>query len=196
LGKVSVVPIGLSDRRFPQPAQVALMARLRGRWRHLVFALGRMTYYKGFEVLVEAARWLPEDCGVIIGGQGERLEALRRQASQAGLQDRVLFPGHIPDDDLASYFEACDVFCVPSTQRAEDIAGSGVPWVNQHGRTGLNVPVGDARALAAALCRLLADDGLREEFAGGARRRHEEEFSAGRMIQRVLALYHQLPARR
>ena len=215
LGKVSVVPIGLSDRRFPQPAQVALVARLRGRWRHLVFALGRMTYYKGFEVLVEAARWLPEDCGVIIGGQGERLEALRRQASQAGLQDRVLFPGHIPDDDLASYFEACDVFCVPSTQRAEaycvamveamavgrpvvasDIAGSGVPWVNQHGRTGLNVPVGDARALAAALCRLLADDGLREEFAGGARRRHEEEFSAGRMIQRVLALYHQLPARR
>jgi rhamnosyl/mannosyltransferase len=188
--------------------------QLRGRWRHLVFALGRMTYYKGFEVLVEAARWLPDDCCVIIGGQGERLEALRRQASQAGLDDRVHFPGHVPDDDLASYFEACDVFCMPSTQRAEaycvamveamavgrpvvasDIAGSGVPWVNQSGCTGLNVPVGDSRALAAALCRLLADDELRHELARGARRRQEEEFGAARMIQRVLPLYRQPPGR-
>jgi hypothetical protein len=42
LGKVTVVPIGLRDRRFPKPAQAARIAQLRGRWRHLVFALGRM----------------------------------------------------------------------------------------------------------------------------------------------------------
>lgn len=214
LGKVVVVPIGLSSRRFPAHAQDAGVVRLGSRWRRVVFALGRMTYYKGFEVLIEAARQLPDDCGVIIGGHGERLEALRQRVRQAGLQDRVELPGHIPDDQLASYFEACHVFCMPSTLRSEaygvamveamalgrpvvasDIAGSGVPWVNQHGRTGLNVPVGDAAALAASLSRLLADEDLRLELGQGARRRYEEEFNAARMTQRVLALYRDLMAR-
>ena len=214
LSKVTVVPIGLSDRRFPSLGAPEAVSRIRGRWRHVVFALGRMTYYKGFDVLVQAARELPDDCGVIIGGHGERLEVLRRQVVLQGLQDRVLLPGHIPDDELPSYFAACDVFCMPSTLRAEaygvamveamavgrpvvasDIAGSGVPWVNQHGRTGLNVPVGDSSALAAALTRLLVDDGLRRQLARGARHRYEEEFSAARMTQRVLALYRELLAR-
>jgi len=165
-------------------------------------------------VLVQAARGLPDDCGVVIGGHGERLEALRQQVAEQGLADRVHLPGHIPDDELPSYFAACDVFCMPSTLRAEaygvamveamavgrpvvasDIAGSGVPWVNQHGRTGLNVPVGDPSALATALSGLLADDDLRQQLASGARRRYEEEFGAARMTQRVLALYRELLAR-
>lgn len=34
-----------------------------------------------------------------------------------------------------------------------DIAGSGVPWVNSHGKSGLNVPPGDTRAPAGACQR-------------------------------------------
>lgn len=211
LGKVAVVPIGMSDNR-PQACRLrAAEVRQRVRGRHLVFALGRMTYYKGFEVLIEAAKQLPDDCAVIIGGHGELLDDYRHRVARAGLGGKVHLPGHIPDDELASYFEACDVFCMPSTLRAEaygvamveamavgrpvvasDIIGSGVPWVNLHGRTGLNVPVGDASALAAALVRLLSDDAWRHELGRGARRRYEEEFSAARMTQRVLALYRSL----
>lgn len=214
LHKVAVVPIGMSDNR-PQACRLrAAEVRQRVRGRHLVFALGRMTYYKGFEVLIEAAKQLPDDCAVIIGGHGELLDEYRHQVAQAGLSGKVLLPGHIPDDELASYFKACDVFCMPSTLRAEaygvamveamsvgkpvvatDIAGSGVPWVNQHGRTGLNAPVGDAKALAAALTTLLADHAQRLALGQAARRRYEEEFSAARMTERVLALYRDLLAR-
>ncbi len=214
LGKVAVVPIGMSDNR-PQACRLrAAEVRQRVRGRHLVFALGRMTYYKGFEVLIEAARQLPDDCAVIIGGHGELLDEYRHRVARAGLGGKVQLPGHIPDDELASYFEACDVFCMPSTLRAEaygvamveamavgrpvvasDITGSGVPWVNQHGRTGLNVPVNDAGALADALRSLLSDDTLRHALGQGARRRYEEEFSAARMTARVLDLYRSLLAR-
>lgn len=209
--KVAVVPIGMSDNRPQACALRASELRQRLRGRRMVFALGRMTYYKGFEVLIEAARQLPDDCAVIIGGDGELLEALRHRVASSGLGGKVQLPGHIPDDELASYFEACDVFCMPSTLRAEaygvamveamavgrpvvasDIAGSGVPWVNQHGRTGLNVPVGDAGALAAALARLLGDEALRAQLGHGARQRYEEEFTAARMTGRVLALYREL----
>lgn len=214
LGKVHVVPIGMSDNRAQACRIRAADVRQRLRGRHLVFALGRMTYYKGFEVLIEAAKRLPDDCVVLIGGHGELLDQYRHHVASSGLSGKVHLPGHIPDDELASYFEACDVFCMPSTLRAEaygvamveamavgrpvvasDIIGSGVPWVNQHGRTGLNVPVGDAQALAGALRSLLADDAWRRELGIGARRRYEEEFSASRMTEQVLALYRELLAR-
>jgi rhamnosyl/mannosyltransferase len=75
---------------------------------------------------------------------------------------------------------------------ASDITGSGVPWVNQHGRTGLNVPVGDANALAQALRELLVDTPRRIALGQGARKRYEEEFSAARMTERTLAVYRNL----
>jgi glycosyltransferase involved in cell wall biosynthesis len=188
--KVAVVPIGISDNRGSACSQKAAAIRQRYRGRRLVFALGRMTYYKGFDVLVEAAAALSEHCAVLIGGDGELLDHYRTMVARRGLAGKVHLLGHILDDDLASHFEACDLFCMSSTVRAEaygvaileamvmgkpvvatDIGGSGVPWVNRHGETGLNVPAGDAPALAAALNRLLDDDALRARMGAAARRR-------------------------
>lgn len=211
LSKLHVVPIGMSDNHMA--ADMQLVASLRRRWRgrHMVFALGRMTYYKGFEVLIKAAQRLPADCVVVVGGDGELLDDFRHRVARSGLAGRVEFPGHIPDDELPSYFAACDVFCMPSTLRSEaygvaiveamalgkpvvasDIAGSGVPWVNQHGHTGLNVPVADPDGLAAALTRLLHDEPLRQRLGRQARQRFEAEFGAAQMTRRVLAVYRSL----
>jgi rhamnosyl/mannosyltransferase len=72
---------------------------------------------------------------------------------------------------------------------ATDIAGSGVPWVNLHGRTGLNVPVREPATLTAALHELLADDALRARLGAAARQRYEQEFRAELMTQRMVDLY-------
>jgi glycosyltransferase involved in cell wall biosynthesis len=192
--KVHVVPIGVSDHRSQACAAKVAEIQQAFRGRRLVFALGRMTYYKGFEVLIEAARRLPQDCAVLIGGDGELLEHYRGIVNRSGLAGKVHLPGHIADDMLASCFKACDVFCMPSTVRAEaygvaileamvmgkpvvasNVQGSGVPWVNQHGSTGLNVPVADAAALAES-----------------ARARYEREFTAETMTDRTLGLYRRL----
>jgi rhamnosyl/mannosyltransferase len=170
-----------------------------------------MTYYKGFDVLIEAVSRLPEQVGLMIGGEGELLGRMQRLVDKKGLGERVQLLGHVPDDHLASYFEACDVFCMSSTVRSEaygvamleammmgkpvvatDIAGSGVPWVNQHALTGLNVPAGDADALAEALWRLLSSTDLLETYGQRARERYSREFAAGRMVERTLGLYREL----
>lgn len=211
--KISVIPIGISDHRGAACSQQAAELKRRFRGRRLVFALGRMTYYKGFDVLVQAAEQLPEDCAVLIGGEGELLERLRADVARRGLAGKVHLPGHIPDDELPSHFEACDIFCMASTVRAEaygvamleamvmgkpvvamDIDGSGVPWVNRHLETGLNVPPGDAHALASALNRLLTDETLRQRLGAAARDRYEAEFGADRMTQSLLALYRRISA--
>jgi glycosyltransferase involved in cell wall biosynthesis len=75
---------------------------------------------------------------------------------------------------------------------ASDIAGSGVPWVNRHGETGLNAPAGDVEALASALRRLSDDEPLRKRMGAAARRRYENHFTAATMSAHVLELYDSL----
>jgi rhamnosyl/mannosyltransferase len=212
--KIAVIPIGISDNRPEACSMKAAALRARFGGRRIVFALGRMTYYKGFDILIEAAALLPRDCVVLVGGDGELLPAYRAKVAEGGLGDRIRFLGHVNDADLASHFEACDVFCMPSTVRAEaygvamleamvmgkpivatDIPGSGVPWVNRHEETGLNVPVREPAALARALTQLLADDALRRRLGAAARRRYECEFGAEMMTRRMLGLYRRLGSR-
>ncbi len=209
--KVSVIPIGISDDRRPADADAADVLRQRYGGRRIVFALGRMAYYKGFDVLIRAAAALPDDTVVLIGGDGEMLPQLREQVASEGLAHKVRLLGHVQDGELAAYFLACDVFCMSSTVRSEaygvvlleammmgkpiiatDIVGSGVPWVNQHGLTGFNVPVGQPVELARLLSRLLADDALRARMGQAARARYLREFDAALMTQHVVALYRRL----
>ena len=88
-----------------------------------------------------------------------------RLARDLGLAERVKFVGFIPDSELVAYYEACDVFCMPSVERAEQFGlvqleamycakpvvatrlGTGVEYVTLDGETGLLVTdEGAARA--------------------------------------------------
>jgi len=206
-----VIPIGISDNCMTDRGDKAAAIRRQYQGRRIVFSLGRMTYYKGFDVLIDAASGLPADCAVPLGGDGELLERYRSTVKRRDLSGKVHFLGHINDDDLPSYFKACDVFCMPSTVRAEaygvamveamvmgkpivasDIEGSGVPWVNVDGETGFNVPVRQPHALSKALNRLLDDYGLRARAGAAARKRYQDDFSAELMTRRALELYRRL----
>ena len=206
--RLEVIPIGISDRApLAHPGKVREI-RQRHLGRRLVFGLGRLTYYKGFDTLIEAAQHLPDDVVVLIGGDGDMRNELSARIQAQGLTSRVQLLGRISDEELPSYLAACDVFCMPSTLRAEAfgvamveammmgkpvvaclIPGSGVPWVNHHEISGLNVEPGDAAALADALHRLLVDTAMMSSCGKMARLRYESEFSAELMVRRTLALY-------
>jgi glycosyltransferase involved in cell wall biosynthesis len=72
----------------------------------------------------------------------------------------------------------------------------GIPEVIRHEETGLQVPDGDAEALAAALQRLLGDRSLRERLIGQGQRFITERFSAGSAVRPFLALYDDVARRR
>jgi len=209
--KVEVIPIGITPIDSRGAADKARALRERFGGRKIVFSLGRMTYYKGFDVLIDAARLLPADAVVVAGGGGELLQTYRERVAAAGLAGRIEFVGRIPDEDLPGYFEAASVFCLSSIVRAEaygvvlleamamgkpivttDIPGSGVPWVNQHEITGLNVPVGESRAMATALTRILEDDTLAARFGEAGKQRFLTHLTAEAMVARTLSLYQRL----
>lgn len=216
--KVEVIPIGISlpelGRAPVREAAIedqAAILKLRYGGRRIVFSLGRMTYYKGFDVLIDAVRDLPDDVVVLVGGSGELLQSYRESVLSKGLVGRIEFVGRIADGDTPAYFKAAEAFCLASIVRAEafgvvlleamaaglpivttEIPGSGVPWVNQHGVTGMNVPIGDAPALADALNSLLADRHRARVMGEAGRQRFLQHFTASKMVCATAGLYGRL----
>ncbi|MES2187000.1 MAG: glycosyltransferase [Pseudomonadota bacterium] len=211
--KRHVIPYGLDFGTLALDARTTrLSAELRqvAAGRALVFALGRHVYYKGFDVLVEAMRQV--DALLVLGGDGPLRPQLQAQVAAAGLGDRVVFPGRIPEPDLPAYFNACDIFCLPSVERSEAFGlvqleamacgkpvvntqlHNGVNVVNVEGETGWTVPVRDAAALAGALNGLARNPALRQRMGEAGRARAFGEYSLASMAQRHVQLYEGLLA--
>jgi rhamnosyl/mannosyltransferase len=203
------VPYGLDLSRFADRPPLADEIRHRFGGRFLVFALGRHVYYKGFEYLIRAMSGVP-GAVLALGGEGPLTEDLRRLAAHLGTGERVVFAGRIPDAELPAWYHACDVFCLPSVERAEAFGiaqveamacgkpvvccrlDNGVNWVNRDGETGLAVPPADPAALAAALTRLQSDAALRERLGEAARRRAFAVFTSEAVAKGTLAVYREV----
>jgi glycosyltransferase involved in cell wall biosynthesis len=171
----------------------------------IIFALGRHVYYKGFDVLIDAMQQV--DAQLILGGDGPLKAELQQQAERLGISHKVIFTGSIIEADLAAYFNACDVFCLPSVEQSEAFGlvqleamacgkpvvctqlNNGVNVVNQAGVTGLAVPVRDATALAEALNMLLNDDALRAKLGQQAKTHAISGYSLTAMSNSHVALY-------
>lgn len=212
--KITVVPIGVRDAKhegtdldLPQ----SIEARVSGK--KIILAVGRLVPYKGFKVLIEAVKHLGTDSAVVIVGGGPLQQDLQQAVDVADMNDRVVLAGRLSDAALHALFERATLYCLPSTYRAEafgvvlleamayglpivatDIPGSGVPWVNQHGVSGLNVPVGDAKALAEACNSILGSEKLRSVLSEGARQRFLAEFTEAASVKRMMSVYDRLLA--
>lgn len=204
--QLHVIPYGFDLARFE--ASPAAVARIQQRFPGpRLFALGRHVYYKGFDRLIRAMTRLPPDTQLIIGGIGPLTESWRALAAELGVGERVHFVGLIDDAELAAWYTACDVFCLPAISEAEAFGivqveamacarpvvstslNSGVSVVNRHEETGLLVPPDDVEALAAAIARLLADESLRQRLGSQARAHALKEFSLEAMGERTLAVF-------
>ena len=204
--KLRTIPLGVSPVH-PHPDGVrAIRERYAGR--KIVFALGRLIAYKGFNHLIEAAALLPDDYVVLIGGTGPLSGQLAAQIEAAGIGHKAVLLGYIPAEAVDNYYGACDVFCLSSIWKTEafgmvqieamscakpvvatNIPGSGVPWVNAHGVSGLNVEPENPAALAKAIVEITASDAVYEQFCERAAQRYASLFTKERMMREYHALY-------
>jgi glycosyltransferase involved in cell wall biosynthesis len=149
----------------------------------LVFA-GRLGPQKAVGTLLQALVHVPV-ATLVVAGDGPERAALERRAAELGLDGRVRFLGSVPREAVLRLFRAADASVLPSAWEnfphtvVEALAVGcpviatavgGVPEVVVDGENGLLVPAGDVTALAAAIERLLSDDGLRARLADSAAR--------------------------
>ncbi|MBF0465026.1 MAG: glycosyltransferase [Nitrospirae bacterium] len=207
--KAVTIPIGVATEHLASNKEEVAAIRKLHEGKKIIFSLGRLIYYKGYEHLIKAASELGEGYSVIIAGEGPLRERLSNMVKSMGLSDRVFLPGHIPDRQLGTYYEACDLFCLPSVERSEAFGIviieamsfgkpvvatklAGVGWVNQHGVTGINVEPGDPTELSHAIKLILNGKEMYNRFSINCRERFMNFFTREKMAQSAVKLYKNL----
>jgi rhamnosyl/mannosyltransferase len=175
--------------------------------------VGRLRYYKGLEYLLNALPAVPE-ARLTVVGTGPMQREWKALASELGLDGRVRWMGDVGEQELPSFYSACDVFVLPCSERSEAFGmvqleamaagkpviscdvNTGVAWVNQNEMTGIVVPPKNAEALGRAITRLLGDKTLRERMGRAGQARVALEFTVEKMVDRVMRVYEEALARR
>lgn len=146
--------------------------------RAYLLAAGRLTYQKGFDVLINAFSLLVRqgvDLDLVIAGEGGERSALLRLAAQLGVAERVRLVGHTPD--LEGWMTAAFAFVLSSryegfpnvllealacgTAAIATDCPSGPREILDSGAAGLLVPCEDPAAIAHAVMTLHTDPDLR-----------------------------------
>jgi len=171
------------------------------------FTFGRLSYYKGIDVLVKAyvdhGESLPP---LVIAGKGQ-MSALIIEAKKLIPEKIIFIPRHLTENEKNALLDKCSFFVFPSTHVSEafgitqleamlhakavinTLLPTGVPWVSIDGLTGLTVPVGDSKKLADAIYRLHKDEVLRNDYGKAARARVFDQFSDQIVLNKLSDFY-------
>lgn len=204
--KSVVIPLGLNPKKLQIKESKVKEIKERFKNKPILFTLGRLTYYKGFEYLIEAIKEL--NCYLLIGGSGPLKYKLENLIKKLKIESKVFLLGRIKDEDLGSYYQACDIFCLPSIYKTEAfglvqaeamyfgkpivstrIKGSGVDWVNKDNITGLTVEPKNINSLHKAIKIILHNTELKNKFGENAKKRFKENFDIKIVASNILNLY-------
>ncbi|MFV8836704.1 glycosyltransferase [Aquisalimonas sp. APHAB1-3] len=207
--RTQVIPLGLEEQRYPVPSAERIRAWKARVGEGFFFFVGVLRYYKGLHILLEALQHTNHR--VIIAGEGPMETALKEQARKLGLGERVIFTGHLHDDeDKMALLRLCRAKVFPSHLRSEAFGVSlieatmaarplittelatGTSYVNQHEETGLVVRPADPQALADAMERLVQEPDTAQRLANGARQRFETHLTADVSLAQYAGLYRSL----
>ncbi|HXJ20296.1 MAG TPA: glycosyltransferase family 4 protein [Polyangia bacterium] len=202
--RAQIVPLGVDVARF-----AAAPSRPMGPpWRLLHVA--NLNRVKDQTTLLAALRRVVDrlgDARLDCVGEDALAGGVQRQAHALGLGERIAFHGFLPQDQLAAFYRQAHLHVLASRHESQGVvvleaAAAGLPTVGT--RVGLldtlapaaacAVPVGDAAALADAICALLGDPGAREAMGAAAQRfaqAHDVGWTAGAFEEIYSHLEHQ-----
>lgn len=186
---------------------VVRQIRLKYNNKPIVYFVGRHIPYKGIDLLIQAEKFIQNDCVILIAGLGPQDTYLKSLSNSK----RIIFLGRLTNQELRCYSHAADIFAFPSINKAEafgialaeamycksvpitfTIPGSGVNWVSIKNVTGEQVPLKDVKALAKAIDKMLENETLRKRYAEAAHDRVVSYFTETKAVEAMQKAYHAL----
>lgn len=107
------------DKYGPGPRQADLLARYGLKGQRVILTVGRLSaneQYKGHDEILETLPALSSelsDVTYLIVGDGDDRARLEAKARDLGVEERVVFAGYVPDDEMIDHYRLADVFAMP-----------------------------------------------------------------------------------
>lgn len=184
--KISLIYYGLDHRLFRPIADRAARDEVRRRYRlpeRFLLGTGPFEARRNMEGLLavfgELAGAHKDLSLVLVGGRNFYFDRIAANIRELGLEARVHLPGHVPQQDLAVFYNLAEVFVYPSLYEGFGLTPlealacaapvitsrvSSIPEVV--GDAALLIEPHDLSQLRSALTRILAEPALRQELAG------------------------------
>ena len=170
-----------------------------------VLTVARFYKRKGIDLLIKSwpsvIEQLP-DARLSIVGDGLELANLKRLAKKLRVDSSIDWKGTvISDDEMASHYANCDVFCLPSRHESFGLVfleamGAGkpivalnstaVPEVVRDGVDGILVEPEDVKGIATGIITLLKNSDLRAKMGGEGLQRVRENFDFHKVVTPLL----------
>jgi glycosyltransferase involved in cell wall biosynthesis len=193
--RIVLIPGGVDTERFKPHGDRREVRRSLGidEAALVLLTVRRLVPRMGIENLLRAAALLKQtvpDLKLLIGGRGELRTRLEKVAMSEGLGDSVSFLGAISDSELPSYYQAADLFVLPTLELEAfglvtlEALACGTPVV---GTSAGAIP----EILSPLDFRLVADDVTAESIAQAVRGVIEQQLLAPALRQRCRAYVEQ-----
>ena len=175
-----------------------------------LLAAGRLSYYKGHDVLIRATSQL-KNVSAVIAGAGERFDELNGIIRETGAGQRISLAGHVSDETLSWLMKRCHCLCLPSVERTEafgmvileamslgkpviasDIPGSGIGFAVANGQTGLLVPPGDINRLKTACQWMMENREMARQMGAAGKKRFDALFHIDAVAEKIDPIFHKI----
>lgn len=168
---------------LPNPLNpLFLRERYSGEKENVIAAAGRLDENKNHAMLIRAFSLIEKEfpeMKLVIYGEGESREKLQKLIGEKQLQEKVSLPGSV--SDVAAHIENVRIFTLTSNTEgmpnsvieamclglpviATDCPCGGTAELIEDGKNGILVPVGDEKALAEAIKKILSDPELEKRL--------------------------------
>lgn len=175
------------------------------RIRHRIVSAGRLIPLKGMEAVLAAVQIIRNkwpDTTLVLMGEGPERPRLEKLASEWGMQDAVIFRGHVPHDEVLTEMSAAEIFLLLSrSERLPNVAKEamasgcvcivtnteGIDELITHGKSGFIVSQEAAPEEAAEIVtKVFMNEDLRSDIQSHAMETLREQFDVDASMRKYL----------
>lgn len=202
--EIAVTPFGVDTELFKKSPRNPNEIFTVGIVKTLSSKYGIDMVIKAFAIFLKQLPGANQNVRLIIYGKGEDKTALKNLCIREQVEDKVVFQGYIPNQEVPKALNEMDVCCFGSRLESFGVAAveamscevpvivtdvDGFQEVVEHGKTGYIVPRDCPEAMAEYLLKLYQSEDLRRSMGENGRKRVMELYDWERNVETMLKLY-------